>query len=428
MRRATPLLLLLPVALVLAACTETERTLVPGARVEVMATWSGEEQERFSLVLREFERRTGAQVAYVSAGGRLPAVLAQRLDRARPPDVAFLPQPGLLRELAASGRLLPLDAPTTRAVEAHFPRTFRDLASYAGQEYGVWFKAANKSLVWYDVATFERLGLVPPRDLDGLRRTVGVLSAAGLRSFAVSGGSGWTLTDWFENVHVRVAGREAYDALAAHRTPWTDPSVVRTLRLLGELLAPEAVAGGTAVATTADFADSVQAVFGRPSRAAMVMEGDFVASVVAADTRAVLGVDADVFPFPAGGDGAPVVVGGGDVAVQLRSSEAAAALLAFLATPEAAAVWASAGGFLSPNLDLDLGAYPDDVTRGVARRLLEAGDDFRFDLSDLQPSAFGGSETTGMFAELRAFLRTRDAAGTAARLEAAATAAGAGAS
>lgn len=426
--RAGPAVRVLLALLLVAACSSgPDEPGLRGHRLEVLATWADTEQQRFVQVLRAFELQTGAVVTYTSENARLPAVLRERLDAGRPPDVAFLPQPGLLRELAADGHLVPLDGPTTEVVDAHFPAAFRSLATAGGQEYGVWFKAANKSLVWYDVAAFERLGVVPPRDLDGLQSLAQRITASGTPAFAVSGASGWTLTDWFENLHARLAGLQAYDDLAAHRTAWTDPSVARTLEVMGQLLAPDAVAGGPSGAVTTDFAASVATVFGDPPRAAMVAEGDFVAGVISAETDAALGVDADVFPFPDGPDGAPVVVGGGDVAVQLRPSAAASALLRFLATPEAAAVWAEAGGFLSPNLDLELSTYPDEVSRTIARRLLEAGNAFRFDLSDLQPAAFGGSEQTGMMPELRAFLVHRDVALTGARLEQAARASGAGA-
>lgn len=391
-----------------------------GAQVEVLATWSDTEADRFGTVLEEFTRRTGAEVVYTSTRHRLPQELADRVAAGDPPDVAFLPQPGLLRELAEGGVLVPLDAGTSAVVEQHFSAALRELATVDGRLYGVWFKAANKSLVWYDVALFERLGLVPPRDLDGLLTLARRVTAEGTPAFAVSGGSAWTLTDWFENLYLRLAGPAAYDALAAHRTPWTDRTVVDTLEHLSALLAPDAMAGGLDGALSTDFAVSVQAVFGTPAQAAMVVEGDFVAGVVTGSTSAQLGVDADVFPFPAGPDGRSGVVGGGDVAVQLRGSPAGTALLRFLATPEAAALWAAEGGFLSPNLDLDLAVYPDDVTRATARMLLEAGDDFRFDLSDLQPASFGGTDGQGLFGELREFLVHRDAARTAARLEAAA--------
>jgi hypothetical protein len=69
---------------------------------------------------------------------------------------------------------------------------------------------------------------------------------------------------------------------------------------------------------------------------------------------------------------------------------------------------------------LDLSVYPDDMTRSIARSLLEAGDGFRFDLSDLQPAAFGSTPNTGMQGALRGLLISHDVAGTAQRLETAA--------
>ena len=103
-----------------------------------------------------------------------------------------------------------------------------------------------------------------------------------------------------------------------------------------------------------------------------------------------------MFPFPGRGAGDRFVVGGGDAAVMMRRSPAAEAFIRYLATPQAAAVWAADGGFVSPNLNVDLSVYPDPISRTIARSLVEAGDNFRFDLSDLQPVAFGGIEGRGM--------------------------------
>ena len=422
--RARAATLVLVMLLVAGGCSaESPADDLRGARIEVAATWSGVEQQRFQRVLDVFERSNGVTVEYTPAPQGMPDLVRARVAAGDPPDVAFLPQPGLLRELAAAGAVVPVSAATRELVEKHFPPAFRELASYDGELLGVWFKAANKSLIWYHVATFERLGVVPPRDLRGLLVLARRLTAAGVPAFAVSGGSGWTLTDWFENLHLRLAGRVAYDALAAHEVPWTGEEVRRTLEVLLQLLAADSVAGGLQAAKGTAFAGSVTQVFGRPSRAAMVAEGDFVAGFVTGSTKAVLGVDADVFPFPAGDDGVPAVVGGGDVAVQLRPSAAGDALLRFLATPEAGSVWAAAGGFVSPNLDVDLSVYPDAISRGVARRLLEAGPDFRFDLSDLQPAAFGGAEDAGMRAVLRELLEHRDVDRAVTELEVAAAAA-----
>ena len=409
-----------------ASCTTTpsgEEPSLHGQRIEVLAVWSGTEQERFEKVIEAFERATGVDVFYASAGHGVPAELDARFADGRPPDVAFIPQPGLLRRYAAEGRLVALDRLTAALVARNYGGTWRALGTAEGQLYGVWFKAANKSLVWYNVGVFEQAGLVPPDSVDGLLDVAWTLAAAGVPAFSVGGADGWTLTDWFENLYLRIAGPEQYDLLAAHRIAWTDESVRRALRLLARLLEPALVAGGTEEALTTGFEASVQSVFADPPAAAMVFEGDFVAGVVTGKTRAQLGVRADVFPFPTGRDRAPAVVGGGDAAVLMKESDAGAAFLRFLAGADAAAIWAAQGGFISPNVNLDISVYPDEITRSVARRLLEAGDDFRFDLSDLQPAPFGAARDAGLRRGLQDFLRDRDVDATVSRLEAEAQAA-----
>ena len=388
-----------------------------GAHLEVVAAWSGTEQARFAAVLRGFTARTGASVSYTSAHGNVPDLLEERLASGDPPDVAMLPQPGLLRRLARSGQLVPLDTATAQLVEREYSAVWQSLASVDGRPYGVWFKAANKSLVWYDVGAFERAGVAPATDLDWLLAAARMLRASGVAPFSVGGADQWTLTDWFENIYLQLAGPQDYDRLAKHELAWTDPSVQTALRFMAQLLTPQFLREGVTGTLRTGFEDAVAHAFAAPPGAAMVIEGDFVASIVTAQTQARIGVDVDATPFPAARGAVPLVVGGGDVAVQLHSSPAAAELMRYFASPAAAAIWAAAGGFISPNQELDLATYPDALTRSIARNLLEAGDGFRFDLSDLQPAAFGSTPNGGMQRALRDFLLSRDVASTTQRLE-----------
>ncbi|MGH9035478.1 MAG: carbohydrate ABC transporter substrate-binding protein, partial [Acidimicrobiia bacterium] len=135
---------------------------------------------------------------------------------------------------------------------------------------------------------------------------------------------------------------------------------------------------------------------------------------------------ADFFDFPAVGASPPAVVaGGGDVAVLLRDTPVAQALVTFLATPEAGEVWAALGGFSSPNRGVDLAVYPGDVARRAARALVET--EVVFDLSDLQPPAFGGTPGQGLWKLLQDFVADPGAIDRlTGELEAAATAAYAG--
>ncbi|MBQ1125338.1 ABC transporter substrate-binding protein, partial [Streptomyces sp. B15] len=248
---------------------------------------------------------------------------------------------------------------------------------------------------------------------------------SGLPAFSVAGEDGWTLTDWFENIYLSQAGPENYDKLAAHKIPWTHPSVVKALTTLSELFKDKKlVAGGGKGALRTTFPESVEQVFGNDPKAGMVYEGDFVGATISGDLKKKVGVDAKFFPFPAVGDGEKPVVGGGDAATVLKAGKqrkAGMKLVEFLATPEAAEIWAGAGGFLSPNKSVKPEAYQDDITRKTAKSLIEAGNSVRFDMSDQAPAAFGGTQGAGEWKLLQDFLRDpSDPKATARKLEAAA--------
>jgi alpha-glucoside transport system substrate-binding protein len=102
-----------------------------------------------------------------------------------------------------------------------------------------------------------------------------------------------------------------------------------------------------------------------------------------------------------------VVVGGGDQVVMFKDSPAAEALVEYLASPEAASIWVKRGGFSSPNKNVDENDYPDPILKATATALAGA-ETFRFDLSDLQPSAFGGTVGQGLFKLFQDFLANPD--------------------
>ncbi len=147
------------------------------------------------------------------------------------------------------------------------------------------------------------------------------------------------------------------------------------------------------------------------------------AGVISGSTSAKLGVEVGVFEFPGFRTAESWVVAGGDAAVMMRRSPGAEALVRYLATPPAAGVWAALGGFISPNLGLDPAVYPDDVSRSMALDVVDAGDDLRFGLADLQPARFGATVGQGVYQALQRFIVEQDAGATAARLEMSARAA-----
>ncbi|MBB0244768.1 extracellular solute-binding protein [Streptomyces alkaliphilus] len=382
-----------------------------GERLEIAAVWTGAEQANFMSAVAEFESRTGAEVSFVPSGDNVATFVGQKIAGGAAPDIVVLPQVGVLHEFAEQGWAAPVDDAVMEQLNANYAAGWRDLGAHDGEQYGVYVKAANKSLIWYNTTAFENAGVSEPETWDEFIEVARTISDSGTPPVSVAGSDGWTLTDWFENIYLSQAGPEMYDQLAAHEIPWTDESVTEALTTLADLFgSDQLLAGGPDGALRTDFPTSVTQTFAdlENPAAGMVYEGDFVASVIADGTDAVVGEDALVFPFPAVG-GEPPVVSGGDVAVALapdgEASEAQMALLAWFASADAARIWAEGGGFLSPNRELDTSAYPDDVQRDIAEALIAAGDDFRFDLSDQAPAAFGGTTGQGMWQALQDFLR-----------------------
>ncbi|WCN00716.1 ABC transporter substrate-binding protein [Streptomyces sp. M92] len=396
-----------------------------GQSVTVAGVWSGTEQENFQKVLDAFTEKTGAETSFVSTGDNVSTVVGSKIEGGNAPDVVMVPQVGVLGQFAGNGWLKPLSKTAQKSVGTNFADVWQTYGTVDGTLYGLYFKAAHKSTVWYSPDALAQAGVEPPKTYDEMLEAGRTVSDSGLAAFSVAGQDGWTLTDWFENIYLSQAGPEKYDALASHELKWTDASVVEALTTLGKLFKDkQLVEGGQKGALNTDFPGSVEKVFGPKPEAGMVYEGDFVAGVAKDQFGKEIGKDADFFPFPAVDGGEAPVVSGGDAAVVLKdgkNSEAGMALLEYLATPEAAAVWAEAGGFLSPNKNLDLASYGDDVTRATAESLVGAGNSVRFDMSDQAPAAFGGTKGAGEWKILQDFLRDpSDPKATAAELEAAA--------
>jgi alpha-glucoside transport system substrate-binding protein len=376
-------------------------------RVLVAGPWTGIEAARFRKVLERFSQKTGVHVVYayprrdVGVTREIAVTIRERVIRRCPPDVAVLPQPGLLRDLAEHGHLKPIEQSTQRLVSKNLAPFWRDQGRVNGTLYGVMFTAANKSTFWYSRRLFDAAAVTAPATWFGLQQVAAKLRARGIVPFSVAGADGWTLTDWFENVYLRTAGPKRYDALAHQRLAWTDDTVHTALRRLWEILGrPQWLAGGHSPALMkTDYENSINRVFSARPTAAIVYEGDFVRSRIASAQAG----DAAVFAFPAINGSPPSTVVGGDQAAVLTNNHAGQRLVRFLATVEAADVWARTGR-ISPSRRLNPHVYVNPTTRRFAQSLIDAKAT-RFDLSDLLPPAFGASPHQGMAKILKDYLR-----------------------
>ena len=416
-RRRTALIALLAVfALFVTACAggepgdEGSSTEEEGGSGElsVVGVWTGAEQESFQAVLDAFSEDSGVEVRYQSSDD-LGTFLGTQIEGGDPPDVAMVPQPGLVRDLAADGSLVEVGEDAAAGLDENYSPYWKELGTVDGTLYGVYFKAASKGTWWYNQQTLEAAGVQPPETWDEMLEAAKTVNSSGVPWMSIGGADAWPLTDIFEQIYVQVGGPEKYDQLAEHEIPWTDPSVVEALETMGEVFSDDQnLAGGKKGVLEDDFVTSVTQVFSDPPEAATVYLGDFAGGIINAETNAKVGEGADFFPFPAieGTPGEGGITGAGDAGVALTDSEEAQQFLTFLTTPEAGQVWAELGGFVSPNNNVSLDVYPDEVSQRIAETVVTASeeDTFRFDMSDLQPPEFGATAGRGMWARMQQFV------------------------
>jgi ABC-type Fe3+ transport system substrate-binding protein len=387
--------------------------------ISIVGIWTGDEQKSFQAVIDGFKKtHPKVTVKYNPAGDNVPTVLGTAVEGGHPPDLAAIGQPGVVKQFQEKNALKPLDF--ARAdIAKNYPADFLKLGTINGKLYSFVFKAANKSTVWYNVSSFKDAGVQPPKTWNELLTDAGTLQSSGTPAYSVGGADGWTLTDLFENIYLRQAGPDKYDQLSTHAIPWTDPSVKTALSTMAKVLGDTSnIAGGTSQALQNDFPTSVSDVYTSPPKAAMVFEGDFVAGVILSSTKAKPETGFNVFPFPSINNSPPVVMGGGDTVITFKNTPAVQALVNYLATPEAASIWAAKGGFSTANKKVDPSIYPDTITRDTASALADA-QTFRFDMSDLQPAEFGATVGQGEWKDFQDFLRNpKNVDGTAAQLEA----------
>jgi alpha-glucoside transport system substrate-binding protein len=432
-RRRKPMLASVAIALILAAVLSAvlvREVFDPASGAPETITfdgvWTGADRVGFEKVIAAFNRvHPEIKVEYKALGTNITTAVAKAVADGEPPDMADLPQPGFVKGLALQGRLKPITY-AKRTIARNFAPIWQRLGTYNGKLYALVFKAANKSLLWYNVPAFRDARATPPKTWLQLLADAKLLDASGVPAYSIGAADGWTLTDLFENIYLRMYGPEKYVALSAHTIRWTDPSVSHALQTMAGVIGDRSsLAGGTVGALRRDFSASVKNAFSKHPKAAMVFEGDFVARQILSLPPTKRATAFGAVPFPTISPGAePTAVEiGGDLIVTFRDTPMIEAFVKFLATAPAAEAWARLGGFGTGNLNVPPSAYPDASMRATELSLGTA-QSVVFDMSDEQPPSFGSTDGQGEWAIFQQFLADpANADRIAGELEAAATAA-----
>ncbi len=402
--------------------TTSSNTSVSG-KVKFWGIWSAAEQKNFQKVIAGFEKQyPNVTVSYTSKGNDIPTILATAIAGGSPPDMADVAQPGLVTQLVQQGKLKPITYAKS-VISANFSPGFVKLGQVNGKLYALLYKASNKSTLWYNVPVLKQAGVSPPKTWSQLISGAKTIKASGTPAWSLCGASGWTLTDLFENIYLRLYGPTKYNELSEHMLKWTDSSVTKALQDMAQIVGDSSnIYGGTSGALQTDYPTCVDYAFASPPKAAMVPEADFVAGEILQATKAKPKTGFNVVPFPAitPGPNASAIETSGDEIITFRDTPAIEAFMKYLATPQAAEIWAKLGGFGTGNTKVPASVYPDAITRATEAPIATAKAAV-FDMSDQQPASFGATTGQGEWGLFQKFLQNpSDISGIQQQLESAA--------
>lgn len=369
-----------------------------GQSVSVMSAFTGDEAEGFRESFAAFEEDTGITVDY-EPSAEFETVLPTRVEGGNPPDIALFPQTGLLMDMAEETDATPLeDFMDMETLEEEMVSGFLESTrDDEGNTFGLPMRLANKSLLWYPKPEFEDAGYEVPETQEELTELEEQIRDDGNTPWCVgmeSGdATGWVGTDWVEEYMLRLHGAEQYDAWVDGELPFDSEEVRAAFEQFGDIWQTEGnVRGGADGLLNIPFGDSPNAMFEDEPGCYLHRQGNFITGFFPDDVQENLDESVGVTHFPPfEGEDSPVLAGG-DFALLINDTDAAKQFMEFMAESDFGEAWAGEGGWLSPNVEFDESAYPDETTRQVHQASIEA-DLVRFDASDDMPGRVG----TGSF-------------------------------
>ena len=356
-----------------------------GGEVSVVGSWTGAEQDSFTAMVAPWEECSGAKVNYTGSRD-LAAQLTTGIASGTLPDVAGLPGPGLMKEWYDQGALKPLDFVDFDAYAAATPPGFADAGKASdGKLLGIFTKAAVKGLIYYakanwqggEPATWDELNTTARGAVSGDEKEwcIGVESGAA---------SGWPGTDWIEDILLRQAGPDVYDAWVAGEQKWTSPEIKAAFETFGDAVAN--AYGGSNFIVTTNFGKAANPMFADPPGCLLHHQASFITDFFKNEAGAKDG-DFDFFVMPdINPDFSGAITTAGDLFGMFNDTPQAESLINYLLTPEAQQIWVERGGFISMNKNVPADAYPDETSKRSAE-ILAGASSAKFDASDLMPNA-----------------------------------------
>ena len=370
-----------------------------GSSVTVYGTIIDAEQELLEESWADWEEENGIDIQY-EGSQEFETQIAVRAQGGNAPDLAIFPQPGLLADIASRGYLVPAPDEVASNVADYWSEDWAAYGTVDDTLYGAPLMANVKGWVWYSPTQFAENGWEIPTDWQGvLDLTQQIRDDSGQPPWCVGFGSdaatGWPGTDWIEDLVLRQSGTEVYDQWVANDIPFTDPQIRSAFDEVGKvILSPDYVNAGFG-----DVGSIVSTPFGDVANAmasgdcALTHQASFLDGFLV-EAGADVGEDGDVWafmlpPFEASEDTGATVVGGGEIVGAFSDDEAVVKVQEYLSSPEWANSRVALGGVISANSGLDPENAQSPILQSAIEILQDPETTFRFDASDLMPSAVG---------------------------------------
>ena len=371
-----------------------------GTSVSVYTSIVEPEQQTQEDSYDAFEECTGVTVEY-EGSREFEAQLLVRVQAGNAPDIAYLPQPGLLNTIVSDypDAILPAPDATVANVDEFFSETWKEYGTVDGTFYAAPLGANAKSFVWYSPTMFSEAGYEVPQtwtEMMDLTETIAGEQEALPWCAGVESGdaTGWPGTDWIEDVVLRTAGPDVYEQWYNHEIPFNDPQIVEAWEATGEILKnPDYVNAGLggvdSIATTA-WTDAGFPIL--DGNCWMHRAANFYQTQWPSGTEVSESGDVFAFYLPTDQTDVKPVLGGGEFVAAFDDRPEVQAFQTYLASADWAnekALATPEGGWVSANTGLDPANLQTEFDQLAAEVLSDEAAVVAFDASDLMPGDVG---------------------------------------
>ena len=382
-----------------------EATNLEGQSITMFGPWRGEDQVLVETMLAYFTAASGVTVNYSSSENYEQQIVIDT-QAGSPPDIAILPQPGLIADLASKGFITPLGADTETWLRENYAagESWVGLGTYAGADgtdalYAFPYKIDVKSLVWYSPDNFEDAGYTVPETMEDLKALQDQIVADGGTPWCIGlgsgGATGWPATDWVEDLMLRTQPPEVYDQWVTNEIPFNDPAVATALAEVGKILKNDKYVNGgqgdvKTIASTS-FQDAGLALLDNGG-CYLHRQASFYAANFPEGTEVAEDGDVWAFYLPAKDETTKPVLVGGEFTAAFADRPEVKAFQTYLASVEWAnerAKTCGGGGCVTANTQTDVSLLKNPIDKLSAEILTDEASTSRFDGSDLMPGAVG---------------------------------------